>query len=134
MERTGYPMIQENGQRKYGPPVDWTDAIPLRGCEVFVGKIPRDCYEDELVPVFEKFGRIYEVRLMMDFNGSNRGYCFVTYGSRGDAKRAARELNDFEIRNRRFLGACLSVDNCRLFVGGIPRNKARQVRRALIGN
>jgi len=128
MERTGYPMVQENGQRRYGPPLNWptNTAPPARGCEVFVGKIPRDCFEDELVPVFERFGVIYEVRLMMDFNGANRGYCFVTYSTRNEAKRAARELNDFEIRNRRFLGACLSVDNCRLFVGGIPRNKNRQ--------
>jgi Q family heterogeneous nuclear ribonucleoprotein R len=63
---------------------------------------------------------------MMDFTGNNRGYCFITYTSRADAKRAAKELNDFEIRNRRYLGACLSVDNCRLFVGGIPRNKQKE--------
>lgn len=124
MDRTGYPIIQENGQRIYGPPPDWgATNPPPRGCEVFVGKIPRDCMEDELVPVFERAGRIYEVRMMMDFNGSNRGYCFVTYTNRADAKRAVRELNDFEVRNRRFLGVCLSVDNCRLFVGGIPRDK-----------
>jgi len=83
--------------------------------------------QGELVPVLERFGELYELRLMMNFNGANRGYCFATYTTRGDAKRAARELNDFEIRPRRFLGACLSVDNCRLFVGGIPRNKNREV-------
>lgn len=128
MERTGYQMIQENGQRKYGgPPPNWSPSVPApaRGCEVFVGKIPRDCYEDELVPVFEKIGEIYELRLMMDFSGSNRGYCFVMYTKRDDAKRAVRELNNFEIRKGRFLGVCLSVDNCRLFVGGIPKNKQR---------
>lgn len=84
--------------------------------------------KDELVPALERFGELYELRLMMDFNGVNRGYCFATYVTRADAKRAARELNDFEIRNRRFLGACLSVDNCRLFVGGIPRNKQKEAR------
>ena len=126
MERTGYPMVQENGQRKYGPPTDWTGQAPSRGCEVFVGKIPRDCYEDELIPVFEKAGRIYESRMMMDFNGANRGYCFIMYTSRGDAKRAMKELNNYEIRERRFLGVCLSVDNCRLFVGGIPLDKQRK--------
>ena len=128
MERSGYGMIQENGQRKYGgPPPGWGDTpAPARGCEIFVGKIPRDCYEDELVPVFEKIGRIYELRLMMDFSGSNRGYCFVMYTSRDDAKRAVREMNNFEIRKGRFLGVCLSVDNCRLFVGGIPKNKQRE--------
>ena len=90
-----------------------------------MGKIPRDCYEDELVPVFEKIGPIYEVRLMMDFSGSNRGYCFVMYTNRQDAKKAVSKLNNFEIRKGRFLGVCTSVDNCRLFVGGIPKNKQR---------
>jgi len=81
-----------------------------------------------LVPVLQRFGDLYELRLMLDFNGANRGYCFATYATRADAKRAARELNDLEIRSRRYIGACLSVDNCRLFVGGIPRNKQKQVR------
>ena len=67
MDRTGYQMIQENGQRKYGPPPDWIGKPPPRGCEIFVGKIPRNCYENELVPAFEKIGKIYEFRLMMDF-------------------------------------------------------------------
>jgi len=47
-----------------------------------VGKIPRDMYEDELVPLFEKAGRIYEFRLMMEFSGENRGYAFVMYTNR----------------------------------------------------
>ncbi|XP_061181474.1 probable RNA-binding protein 46 isoform X3 [Saccostrea echinata] len=126
MERTGYPMVQENGQRKYGPPPDWNKQAPPRGCEIFVGKIPRDCYEDELVPVFERIGKLYELRLMMDFSGSNRGYAFVMYTTRSDAQKAVRELNNFEIRKGRLLGVCTSVDNCRLFVGGIPKTKNRE--------
>ena len=129
MERTGYSMIQENGQRKYGgPPPGWGDKQIPRGSEIFVGKIPRDCYEDELVPIFEKIGPIYELRLMMDFSGSNRGYCFVMYTNRTDAKRAVQELNNYELPGRRgrFIGVCLSVDNCRLFVGGILKNKTKE--------
>lgn len=61
---------------------DWEGPPPPRGCEVFVGKIPRDMYEDELVPLFEKAGRLYEFRLMMEFSGENRGYAFVTYTNR----------------------------------------------------
>jgi len=47
LTRTGYPLVQENGQRKYGPPPDWPvdKPPPARGCEVFIGKIPRDCFE-----------------------------------------------------------------------------------------
>ncbi|KAM6221444.1 RNA-binding protein 47 isoform 2-T2 [Rhynchocyon petersi] len=127
MERTGYSMVQENGQRKYGgPPPGWDGPHPQRGCEVFVGKIPRDVYEDELVPVFEAVGRIYELRLMMDFDGKNRGYAFVMYCHKNEAKRAVRELNNYEIRPGRLLGVCCSVDNCRLFIGGIPKMKKRE--------
>ncbi|KAM8802672.1 RNA-binding protein 47 isoform 1-T9 [Rhynchonycteris naso] len=127
LERTGYSMVQENGQRKYGgPPPGWDGPHPQRGCEVFVGKIPRDVYEDELVPVFETVGRIYELRLMMDFDGKNRGYAFVMYCHKNEAKRAVRELNNYEIRPGRLLGVCCSVDNCRLFIGGIPKMKKRE--------
>ncbi|XP_007551951.1 RNA-binding protein 47 isoform X4 [Poecilia formosa] len=126
MERTGYGMVQENGQRKYGPPPGWSGPAPPRGCEIFVGKIPRDVYEDELVPVFETVGRIYEMRLMMDFDGKNRGYAFVMYTEKHEAKRAVRELNNYEVRPGRLLGVCSSVDNCRLFIGGIPKTKKRE--------
>ncbi|KAM4595481.1 RNA-binding protein 47 isoform 6-T8 [Fundulus diaphanus] len=126
MERTGYGMVQENGQRKYGPPPGWSGPAPPRGCEIFVGKIPRDVYEDELVPVFESVGRIYEMRLMMDFDGKNRGYAFVMYTEKHEAKRAVRELNNYEVRPGRLLGVCSSVDNCRLFIGGIPKTKKRE--------
>uniref|UniRef100_A0A1I8FH40 Probable RNA-binding protein 46 n=1 Tax=Macrostomum lignano TaxID=282301 RepID=A0A1I8FH40_9PLAT len=107
------------------PPPDWVGTAPNRGCEVFIGKIPRDCFEDELVPVFEKAGRIYMFRLMMDFSGSNRGYGFCIYTNREDTKRAVHELDNYEIRKGKTLGVCLSVDNCRLFVGGIPKSKAK---------
>ncbi|XP_053711710.1 RNA-binding protein 47 isoform X6 [Synchiropus splendidus] len=126
MERTGYGMVQENGQRKYGPPPGWNAPSPPRGCEIFVGKIPRDVYEDELVPIFESVGRIYELRLMMDFDGKNRGYAFVMYTEKHEAKRAVRELNNYEVRRGRLLGVCSSVDNCRLFIGGIPKTKKRE--------
>lgn len=126
LQRTGYPLIQENGQRKYGPPPNWIGISPNRGCEVFVGKLPRDCFEDELVPLFEKCGRVYELRLMMDFNGYNRGYAFVMYTNREDAKKAVRDLNNFEIRKNKLIGVCFSIDNCRLFVGGIPKNKKKE--------
>lgn len=47
--------MQENGQRKYGgPPPGWDAAPPERGCEIFIGKLPRDLFEDELIPLCEK--------------------------------------------------------------------------------
>uniref|UniRef100_A0A674C1B0 Heterogeneous nuclear ribonucleoprotein R n=1 Tax=Salmo trutta TaxID=8032 RepID=A0A674C1B0_SALTR len=69
LERTGYTLDVTTGQRKYGgpPPEEvFQGAQPGIGTEVFVGKIPRDLYEDELVPLFEKAGPIWDLRLMMD--------------------------------------------------------------------
>ncbi|CAI2728376.1 unnamed protein product [Schistosoma spindalis] len=126
LERTKYTYVQENGQRRYGPPPNWQCEAPPRGCEVFIGKIPRDCFEDELIPVFEQIGPIYMFRLMMELNGINRGFGFCVYTNREDTKRAVQELNNYEIRKGKTIGVCLSVDNCRLFVGGIPKNKTRE--------
>ena len=59
-------------------PPRWTDAPPGCGTEVYCYRIPRDCFEDELVPVFAAVGRIYELRLMIEFSGTNRTYCSTT--------------------------------------------------------
>ncbi|XP_007258519.3 probable RNA-binding protein 46 [Astyanax mexicanus] len=127
MEKTGYSMVQENGQRKFGgPPPGWEGLPPPRGCEVFVGKIPRDIYEDELVPLFERAGRIYEFRLMMEFSGENRGYAFVRYTTQEAAQRAINLLDNYEIHPGKFIGVCVSLDNSRLFIGSLPKDKTKE--------
>jgi RNA recognition motif-containing protein len=84
------------GQRKYGgPPPNWESAPPGNGCEVFCGKIPKDMYEDEIIPLFEKCGTIWDLRLMMDpMTGTNRGYAFITFTGREAAYNAVREVSD----------------------------------------
>jgi RNA recognition motif-containing protein len=62
--------------------------------QVFCGKIPKDMYEDELIPLFEKCGSIWDLRLMMDpMTGLNRGYAFITFTTRDAAQLAVREVN-----------------------------------------
>lgn len=64
--------------------------------QVFVGKIPRDLYEDELVPLFEKAGPIWDLRLMMDpLTGQNRGYAFITFCSKEAAQEAVKLVRVF---------------------------------------
>uniref|UniRef100_A0AAQ4PD66 Heterogeneous nuclear ribonucleoprotein R n=1 Tax=Gasterosteus aculeatus aculeatus TaxID=481459 RepID=A0AAQ4PD66_GASAC len=95
--------------------------------KVFVGKIPRDLYEDELVPLFESAGPIWDLRLMMDpLSGQNRGYAFITYCNKDDAQKAVKLCDNHEIRPGKYLGVCISVANNRLFVGSIPKNKTRE--------
>lgn len=50
-------------------------------------------YEDELIPLFEKCGSIWDLRLMMDpMTGQNRGYAFVTFTNKDAAQNAVREV------------------------------------------
>ncbi|XP_078279443.1 heterogeneous nuclear ribonucleoprotein R isoform X3 [Rhinoraja longicauda] len=130
LERTGYTLDVTTGQRKYGgPPPDGVHSGPQPGIgtEVFVGKIPRDLYEDELVPLFEKAGAIWDLRLMMDpLSGQNRGYAFVTFCNKDAAQEAVKLCDNCEIRPGKHIGVCISVANNRLFVGSIPKNKTKE--------
>ncbi len=125
--------------RSRGPPPDWVGPPPPRGCEVFVGNVPRDVFEDEVVPIFESAGKIFELRMMLDFSGTNRGYFFVRYscrlggtreaqsGSAGttvlfreEAVKAIRCLDGYEIRPGKYIGVKVSADNRKLFLSGLP--------------
>ncbi|XP_063995311.1 adenylosuccinate lyase isoform X1 [Diachasmimorpha longicaudata] len=120
VKETGLPITQVNGQSKLGPPPNWVGPPPSPKCEVFVGKLPRDLYEFEIYPIFRRIGEIYEIRLMMDFSGTNRGYCFVMFTNVRDAQKAIRELNSYEIRTGKRIGVLASINNCRLCLTHLP--------------
>ena len=128
LDRTGYTLDVTTGQRKYGgPPPGWGDQNqPGAGHEVFCGKIPKDIFEDELVPLFEKCGTIWDFRLMMEpLTGLNRGYAFVTFTTKGAAQEAVKQLDNHEIKPNKRLKVNVSVANVRLFVGNIPKSKSK---------
>ena len=51
-------------------------------------------YESELIPLFEKCGSIWDLRLMMDpMTGLNRGYAFVTFTTREAAQEAVHQVH-----------------------------------------
>lgn len=56
--------------------------------------LPQDMYEDILVPLFEKFGRIWQMCLMADpFTNLNPGFCYLTYCKDEEAQRAVEEVH-----------------------------------------
>ncbi|XP_008544076.1 probable RNA-binding protein 46 isoform X1 [Microplitis demolitor] len=126
MNRTHYELVQENGQRRLTAPEltkEYRDRI--KGAEVFLGRLPRNCYEDELMPVLEKAGRLLELRLMLDFSGTTRGYAFALYEDAKTARRARSMLDGYSIRPGHKIGVVKSIDNCRLFFGGVPKDKTK---------
>ena len=69
--------------------------------QVFIGKIPKDTFEDVLVPLIEKCGRIYDVRLMMDpMSGLNRGYAFTTFCDKEGAQECVKQVRKIQMVRR----------------------------------
>lgn len=122
---TKYKLSQDNGQRIYGPPPDWVGPPP-RKTEVFIGSLPRDVYEYDIVPYFEQVGKIYLLRTMLSFSGFNRGYAFIKFCRPEEAERAIVQLNNSEIRPGQRIGVVRSLDNCRLYVGNLPTDKSKE--------
>jgi len=128
LDRSGYTLDVTTGQRKYGgPPPGWEGNQPGSGHEVFIGKIPKDLFEDELIPLVEECGKVWDLRLMMDpITGYNRGYAFCTYCDREGAQACVKKLEGFEIKTGKTLKANVSIANQRLFVGNIPKSKTQE--------
>lgn len=117
-----YFITQINGQRLLKLRDEPMIQRPPKGTEIFVGRLPRFFNEQALIQLFVEIGPIYKLRLMVDFNGRNRGYAFITFFTLEAANAAILRYHNYEVRNGCKIGVYKSVDNCRLFVGNLPRS------------
>ncbi|KAG5891931.1 hypothetical protein JTB14_030076 [Gonioctena quinquepunctata] len=107
-------------------PLKKTDFLPENGSEVFVKHIPIDATDVELAEFFGQAGNIFQLRLMMAENGvENRGFCYVSYMNSVAARKAIAELAFRMFRKDVFLNVENSLNNCRIFIGGIPTFKSK---------
>ncbi|XP_055643822.1 RNA-binding protein 39 isoform X2 [Toxorhynchites rutilus septentrionalis] len=71
---------------------------PLR---LYVGSLHFNITEDMLRGIFEPFGKIDNIQLIMDSDtGRSKGYGFITFHNADDAKKALEQLNGFELAGR----------------------------------
>ncbi|XP_071818985.1 heterogeneous nuclear ribonucleoprotein Q-like isoform X2 [Apostichopus japonicus] len=130
LERTGYTLNITRSQRQYGgPPPDWEEgtSAPSQGTEVFVKNIPKDWFEDKLVPLFEPCGKIYDIRLILDpTTGLNKGFAFVCFCEKTEAQEAIKTLDGHKANDRFSLSVSISYKMNRIFVGSIPKTKQKE--------
>lgn len=71
---------------------------PMR---LYVGSLHFNITEDMLRSIFEPFGKIDHMQLMVDMETQrSKGYGFITFRSSDDAKKAMEQLNGFELAGR----------------------------------
>ncbi|KAM4610714.1 RNA-binding protein 39b isoform 1-T1 [Polymixia lowei] len=74
------------------------NAGPMR---LYVGSLHFNITEDMLRGIFEPFGRIEGIQLMMDTEtGRSKGYGFISFADAECAKKALEQLNGFELAGR----------------------------------
>ena len=130
-----YSVKQVNGQRVYG----LIDAIPtnepLSGSEVYIYNLPKDCYEDELVPIVESVGMVHQLRIKVVFSGDSEGFGYVKYCDPFVAQKAVQTLANHTIRRVDSIGrtnyyrikSSISYDNKWLRIDSVPDKIVEQL-------
>ena len=71
---------------------------------IYVGSLQYDVTEDELKSVFEAYGAVDSVKIIMDkFSGRSKGFGFIEMPDNDQGEKAIQSLNGSEINGRRIV-------------------------------
>ena len=74
------------------------------GVKLFVGRLPYEISEEELSKAFSEHGKIDSINIAKDReSGKSKGFAFVTFPSKEEAKAAIKAMNGSEIKGRRIV-------------------------------
>lgn len=76
---------------------------------IYLGNISYNATEDSIKKLFEQFGRVSGVKIIMDkFTGKSKGFAFVEMENREEGLKAINELD-----GKDFLGRNIKVNEAR---------------------
>ncbi|MBN2456370.1 MAG: RNA-binding protein [Sedimentisphaerales bacterium] len=76
---------------------------------IYVGNLPHQTTEDDLLKAFEAFGQVTSTNIIKDkFSGESRGFGFVEMPSKQEGQQAIEQMNGKDL-----MGRAINVDEAR---------------------
>lgn len=92
-------MSTRPGASSYSSNPHSSSSAPSR--VIFIGNIPFEVTEEQLIDIFKEVGPVQSIRLMFDREtGRSRGYAFCEYADPETAASAIRNLSGYELAGR----------------------------------
>eukprot|EP00580_Thalassiosira_gravida_P013877 CAMPEP_0201682814 /NCGR_PEP_ID=MMETSP0494-20130426/51808_1 /ASSEMBLY_ACC=CAM_ASM_000839 /TAXON_ID=420259 /ORGANISM="Thalassiosira gravida, Strain GMp14c1" /LENGTH=907 /DNA_ID=CAMNT_0048166577 /DNA_START=501 /DNA_END=3224 /DNA_ORIENTATION=+ len=109
------PDVAEPSNNNFGKSKDAASTQPSTTLidRLFVRNLPFTTTEEELFETFSQFGNLSSVHIPVDDSKRNKGYAFITFEHKSDAKQAMDSMDgeDFQGRLIHILPARPSTDN-----------------------
>lgn len=72
--------------------------------KLFIGSLPYNITESELLELFGQYGNVVHADLVIDhFTGRSKGFAFIEMETRGEGHRAMEDLNGKEYKHRQLV-------------------------------